>query len=135
MVNTIARKKIIGFSYWGCTILLSLGMLAGGIAQVTLARANVEGMKHLGYPLYLLPLLGVWKITGVITLLVPGLQLVKEWAYAGFFFAMSGAVISHLTSGDSVDKWIVPFIFLLLTCASWYLRPDNRKILHSETSN
>ncbi len=103
-------------------------MLAGGIAQVFQAKANVDGIIHLGYPLYFMTILGTWKILGVIALMVPGYGLIKEWAYAGFFFAMSGAFISHIVSGDGIEKWVAPFIFMLLTMASWKLRPENKKL-------
>src|SRR5690606_19713405 len=89
-------KKII---YWVATIWLSLGMFSTGIVQLLKMKEDVAKMEHLHYPLYLLTILGVWKILGVIVILLPKLPVVKEWAYAGFFFAMSGAMISHIVSG------------------------------------
>lgn len=71
--------------YWIATILLSLGMLSGGIAQILKVQQNMDGIVHLGYPIYLMPLLGVWKILGVIAILIPKFKLLKEWTYAGFF--------------------------------------------------
>jgi len=130
-METEKSRNVNKFKKWGCwvsTILLSLGMLAGGISQIFQAKANADGMIQLSYPLYFMTILGTWKILGVIVLLIPGYTLVKEWAYAGFFFAMSGAVISHIVTGDGVEKWIPPFIFMLLTIASWKLRPENKKI-------
>ena len=114
--------------YWISTVLLALGMLSGGIAQLIRATPNVEGITHLGYPVYLLTILGVWKILGVIALLVPNFKLVKEWAYAGFFFAMSGAFFSHLASGDGFGEIFPSLLFLILTVISWYFRPENRKL-------
>lgn len=114
--------------YWISTILLSLGMLFGGLAQIFRVKENVEGIIHLGYPIYLMSILGVWKVLGVIAILIPKFTLLKEWAYAGFFFAMSGAVISHVTIGDGFIHYIAPLIFTLLTAVSWYYRPLNRKI-------
>jgi hypothetical protein len=72
-------------------------MVSTGIAQL-LKMKEVDMMTHLGYPLYFLTILGVWKMLGVVTVLIPKFPLLKEWAYAGFFFAMSGAVFSHLAS-------------------------------------
>ena len=121
-----AKSKV--FVYWITTGFLCLGMIGGGIAQLMHAKPNVEGMLHLGYPLYLLNLLGIWKIAGAIAILVPGFLLVKEWAYAGLFFAMTGAVVSHIASGDAVQLWIASFVFAMLVVISWYSRPDNRKL-------
>lgn len=84
-------------------------------------------MRHLGYPLYFLIMLGAWKILGVAAILVPRFPLIKEWAYAGFFFAMSGAVFSHLAVGDGAKEFFGPVLLLLLTVVSWYFRPADRK--------
>lgn len=65
---------------------------------------------------------------GVVAVLVPGIPLVKEWAYAGFFFVMSGAIVSHIAVGDPVSQIFPPLLLLVLTVVSWYLRPENRKL-------
>jgi hypothetical protein len=72
-------------------------------------------------------LLAVWKFLGVIAVLMPRFPLLKEWAYAGFFFAMSGAVISHLAMGDSAKEFFGPVLLIVLTIISWYFRPADRK--------
>lgn len=118
-------NKII---YWTATILLSFGMFSGGIAQLVKVQQNVDGITHLGYPIYLMYILGVWKILGVITILIPKFKLLKEWAYAGFFFAMTGALISHISVGDNFSQFFAPLIFAILTIVSWYFRPNDRKI-------
>ena len=115
--------------YWITTGLLCLGMLSGGTAQLMQLQQNTDGIKHLGYPTYLLTILGVWKILGSVALLVPQMPLYKEWAYAGFFFVLSGALFSHLYSADGIKEIAAPIIFILLTVLSWYLRPSSRKIL------
>jgi uncharacterized membrane protein len=120
------KPKTIG--YWISTGLLSLGMLAGGIGQLMQEKFNVIGVTHLGYPVYILFILGTWKLLGVVAILAPNLKLIKEWAYAGFFFLLTGAVISHIVSGDKVVEYIAPFIFACLVVTSWYMRPDNRKL-------
>jgi hypothetical protein len=123
------RNKII---YWIATIWLALGMLSTGIAQLLTAKSGQGGadmITHLGYPVYLLTLLGIWKILGAVTVLIPKFVLLKEWAYAGFFFAMSGAVFSHIASGDPVNKIFPALLLIILTVASWYFRPANRKII------
>lgn len=126
------RSKII---YWIATIWLSLGMLATGILQLSKAKAEgatappgVEGIIHLGYPVYLLTIIGVWKVLGVIAILIPKFPLLKEWAYAGFFFIISGAVFSHIAVSDATVELIPSLLLLTMTVLSWYFRPSNRKI-------
>ena len=120
------RYKII---YWISTIWLALGMLSTGIVQLLKLQADVDLMTRLGYPVYLLTILGVWKMLGVVAVLIPKFPLLKEWAYAGFFFAMSGAVYSHIASGNSVNEIFPPLLLLILTMVSWYFRPADRKII------
>jgi uncharacterized membrane protein YphA (DoxX/SURF4 family) len=120
------RNKII---YWISTIWLALGMLSTGAVQLFKLKADVDQITHLGYPVYLLTILGVWKILGVVAVLIPKFPRLKEWAYAGFFFAMSGAAISHIVSGDSVKEIFPSLLLLILTVVSWYFRPENRKII------
>lgn len=120
------RNKII---YWGITGFLAFGMLAQGITQITHATGYVDILVHLGYPIYLLTILGVWKILGVVAMLIPKFKLLKEWAYAGFFFVMSGALFSHITLGDSLKETFPSLLLLLLTIASWYFRPADRKLI------
>lgn len=118
------RNKII---YWVATLWLALGMVSTGIVQLIKMKEETEMMVHLGYPLYFLTLLGVWKLLGVIAILIPKFPLLKEWAYAGFFFAMSGAVFSHLASGDAAKELFGPVLLIVLTVISWYFRPAERK--------
>lgn len=127
------RNKII---YGISTLWLSLGMLSTGTLQLFRAKAEgalappgVYGITHLGYPVYFLTILGVWKILGVVALLIPKFPLLKEWAYAGFFFAMSGAIFSHIASADPLVENIPALLLLVLTVLSWYFRPADRKIV------
>jgi hypothetical protein len=119
------RNKII---YWVSTVWLALGMLSSGIVQLIKLPEEVDMMTHLGYPLYFLTILGIWKLLGVITVLIPKFPLLKEWAYAGFFFTMSGAVFSHIAGGDGAKEFFGPVLLLILTVASWYFRPADRKV-------
>lgn len=123
------RYKII---YWVATIWLSLGMVSTGIVQFIQMEEEVQKMNTLGYPSYFLTIIGVWKILGVVAVLIPKFPLLKEWAYAGFFFLMSGAVFSHLAVGDHAIEFFGPSLLILLTLFSWYFRPDNRKLIHSK---
>ncbi|MDE3142927.1 MAG: DoxX family protein [Bacteroidota bacterium] len=105
-------------------------MLQSGIFAVLRTRQWVDLVGGLGYPLYFLTILGVWKILGVIAILIPRFKLLKEWAYAGFFFAMTGAIASHLASADHSLKGLIgPFFQLVFVVLSWYFRPSNRKIV------
>lgn len=126
-MNSMAkRKKII---YWIATIWLSLGMALTGIVQLLQIKDEADLFTRLGYPVYLLTILGVWKLLGVIAVLVPKFPVLKEWAYAGFFFVMSGAVISHLAVNDPVKELFSPVLLLVLTGVSWYSRPADRKTI------
>ena len=116
--------------YWIATALLAFGMLGSGFAQIFHAQDMINLVTPLGYPVYFLSIIGVWKVLGVIAILLPGFTLVKEWAYAGFFFVMTGALISHLASGDhSISGIIGPFMQTIFVILSWYFRPANRKIV------
>ena len=109
------RNKII---YWVATIWLALGMTSTGIVQFLKMKEEVDLMTRLGYPIYFLTMLGIWKILGVVTVLIPKFPLLKEWAYAGFFFAMSGAVFSHLASGSAAAEYFGPILLIVLTVVS-----------------
>ncbi|HEY8957755.1 DoxX family protein [Chitinophaga sp.] len=119
------RNKII---YWIATLWLALGMTSTGIVQLLRIKQEQDFTANLGYPDYFLTILGTWKLLGVVAILVPRSPLIKEWAYAGFFFAMSGAAFSHILSGTT--KEIFPCLLLLaLTITSWYFRPADRKLI------
>jgi hypothetical protein len=120
------RNKII---YWVATIWLALGMVSSGVVQLIPMQEEAEKMKVLGYPMYFLTIIGVWKMFGVLAVLFPKLPLLKEWAYAGFFFLISGAVLSHIARGDSANEFFGPILLLLLTVVSWYFRPADRKMV------
>jgi len=121
------KNKII---YWVATGFLAFGMLAQGFAQISHTNGYIDMIvAHLGYPSYFLYIIGVWKILGVIAVLVPDFKLLKEWAYAGFFFVMSGAVFSHVASGDSIYSLAPALLLLIVIVVSWYFRPADRKII------
>ncbi|MEZ4804732.1 MAG: DoxX family protein [Bacteroidia bacterium] len=119
------RNKII---YWISTALLSFGMLGSGISQILHLEEMKELIAHVGYPMYFMYIIGIWKILGVIAILIPKYPLLKEWAYAGFFFVMSGALISHLFMGDSGSAVFGPLFQTIFVVLSWYFRPEDRKL-------
>jgi uncharacterized membrane protein YphA (DoxX/SURF4 family) len=126
-------QKII---YWVATLWLASGMLASGAQQLlqrkmegAISPPGVEGITQLGFPVYFLTIIGIWKILGVVALLVPKFPLLKEWAYAGFFFIMTGAIYTHVALGHSFTVIFPSLLLLILTVVSWYFRPASRKIL------
>lgn len=119
------RNKII---YWVATVWLAVAMIASGIQQIFTIGGFVEIMERLGFPTYFSVILGVWKTAGVVAILIPKFPLLKEWAYAGFFFVMSGAIGSHLAVGDEAIELFAPTFLLTLTVVSWYFRPTDRKL-------
>ena len=121
------KKKTLW--YWIITVMLSFFIFSGGLAQALRVEGVVQGFKPLGYPTYFIALIGVWKMLGVIAILIPKFKLLKEWAYAGIFFVMSGAVISHIASNDISVQIIAPFVLAIFAVLSWYLRPADRKII------
>ena len=125
MEKATKRNRII---YWIATLWLSLGMTATGMVQLLQNKEEAAMFSRLGYPMYLLIIIGVWKLLGVIAVLVPKFPLVKEWAYAGFFFLMSGAICSHLVLGDSIKDLFPSILLLTLTLVSWYFRPASRTL-------
>lgn len=104
-------------------------MVSTGIVQLLRMKEEANMFSHLGYPGYLLTILGIWKILGVIAVLIPRFPVLKEWAYAGFFFAMSGAVFSHFAAGDGAVEFFGPTLLIVLTGISWYFRPADRKVI------
>ena len=120
------QTKLRHSAYWVTTGLLAALFLASGAAELSSSAAVVSGMLALGYPLYFVSILGVWKILGAAALLAPRLPRLKEWAYAGIFFDLTGAAISHAVSGDPPGKVVTPLVFLAFTAASWALRPASR---------
>jgi len=118
------KGKVIG--YWVATVLTTLLMLPGGVMDLLNLPQAQEIMKHLGYPNYVAPMLGAWKILGTIVILAPGLQRAKEWAYAGMVIDLVGAGVSHSMSGDGPGNWALPFVGVLFVAASSVLRPQSR---------
>jgi hypothetical protein len=121
------KRKLIW--YWIITVLLSFCIFFGGLSQALQLKEVLQGFKPLGYPTYFISLIGIWKMLGVIAILVPKFPLLKEWAYAGIFFTMSGAVISHIASDDIKVQIISPIVLAIFTVLSWYLRPASRKLI------
>lgn len=128
-VETQLQGKLI--AYWFITLLLAGAITLSGIGQLMRIGGNIELVTSIGYPLYITTILGTWKILGVIAIVVPRFPRLKEWAYAGLFFLMTGAAVSHAFADDYGDygfHFILPLLYAALNIASWALRPKNRKL-------
>jgi hypothetical protein len=125
MKDGATKAKTIG--YWVTTGLLVFCM-TGGIFELLGVKTTIEGIMRLGYPSYIIPALGLGKVLAILALLWPGFPRLKEWAYAGIFFNMMGALVSHVARND--DAWIivVNVAIAATTLASWALRPQNRRL-------
>lgn len=123
-----AEMKTKTLAYWTATAVIVAELIWGGVLDLTRAGSVVSSLDHLGYPSYLLPILGTWRLLAAAALLVPGLPRLKEWAYAGTFFELTGAALSGLAKGGSTVSVATAFILAALTLASWALRPQSRML-------
>jgi hypothetical protein len=113
--------------YWVTTGLTAAFFIFGGVMDIQRGPEVVKGLGHLGYPVYVGTILGVWKILGALAILAPRMPILKEWAYAGIFFDVTGAAASHAFSGDGAKEIASPLIFMVVAMISWALRPPSRK--------
>lgn len=124
--DKVQGTRIRPAGYWIVTGLLVAELLVGGLWDVAHTRHVVEVVMQLGYPAYILTILGVWKLLAVPALLAPRLPLLKEWAYAGVFFEMTGAAVSHMARGGGPEV-VVTLVTAVLVVISWWLRPASRR--------
>jgi uncharacterized membrane protein len=120
-----SRTRII--AYWVTTAIIAAEFAVGGVMDLLRAPLFFEILKRLGYPGYFSIILGIWKVLGAVAVVVPRFRRLKEWAYAGMFFTMTGAVASHLAVGDPAVMLVAPIVFTGLVLASWALRPPPRR--------
>ncbi len=114
-------------AYWLFTVIVAFELAAGALWDLLRIEYVRVVLAHLGYPLYLLIILGAWRIPSALVLLVPRFPRLKEWAYAGAFFNYTVAAVSHFLAGDHVGQWAAPTIFSAFTLVSWALRPASRR--------
>ena len=124
--------RVRNIAYWVTTALTAAAFALGGVVDIARGKEVVEGMNHLGYPLYFATILGIWKVLGALAILAPRLPVLKEWAYAGIFFDLTGAAASHAFSGDGIGNIATPLIMLVVAAASWALRPPSRRLIGRE---
>jgi len=115
-------------AYWITTVLGPTSFVIGGVLGLRQSPDVVAGIHHLGYPVYFASLLSAWKLLGAIAITAPRFPRLKEWAYAGFVFDLTGAAVSHAAVGDSAGDIVAPLVFLALVIASWALRPESRRL-------
>jgi uncharacterized membrane protein YphA (DoxX/SURF4 family) len=121
------KLKTVG--YWTATGLIAFAFGPGAIPDLIQAPPALAFVAPLGYPAYFLSILGAWKILGAIAILVPRFPRLKEWAYAGIFFDLTGAAISHAARGNGILNVIIPLVLVGVAFASWALRPEGRTLL------
>lgn len=122
-----AAKKTKTIAYWATTGALAFCM-TGGIFELLSVQATVDGITKLGYPPYIIPLLGLGKCLAMLAILWPGVPRLKEWAYAGLFFNMMGALVSHVAHRDPAWTIVVSVTVAAIVLASWALRPQSRRL-------
>jgi DoxX-like protein len=120
--------KLKSTSYWVVTAMVAFFIGSGGAAELARVPGTVEGLVQLGYPVYFATIIGFWKVLGSIAILVPGFPRLKEWAYAGIFFNMTGAAATGVFVGAAAWHVIVDLVLTALTIASWALRPASRRL-------
>jgi uncharacterized membrane protein YphA (DoxX/SURF4 family) len=122
----VTKPRAIG--YWTTTTILALTLLSGGVAQMLGWHEAVEGVVRLGYPAYVVTIIGVWKLLGGIAVLVPRFPRLKEWAYAGVIIDLTGASISSAASDVGIRHVVTPLVLAIIALASWALRPEGRRL-------
>jgi len=120
--------KLKSTGYWVVTGMVAFFIGSGGAAELMRVPGNVEGLVHLGYPVYFATIIGFWKVLGAVAILVPGFPRLKEWAYAGIFFNMTGAAATGVFTHSAEWHMIVDLVLAALTVASWALRPASRRL-------
>ena len=115
-------------AYGVTTGLAAFVFLSSGAVNIARPGFVRVAMAHLGYPAYFVTVLGVWKVLGGVAILAPGLPRLKEWAYAGMVFDLTGAAASHAAVGDPAATAVAPLVFAGVVMASWALRPEGRKL-------
>ena len=130
--SSLATAKAASVGYWICTSLTAFFFVSGGLAYAMGVPDVVDGVTQLGFPLYFVRMLGVWKVVGGLAILVPGFPRLKEWAYAGIFFDLTGASVASAVMGASIGaEWwhvLAPMFVAAIMVGSWMLRPASRRL-------
>ena len=128
MTSDTKAERNRAIAYWVATALLVFELVLGGVWDVLRVPHVRAVMERLGYPTYFVVILGVWKLLGAVALVIPRFPRLKEWAYAGMVFNLTGALVSHVASGDiEVGPMVYLVVMTGVTAASWSLRPASRR--------
>jgi hypothetical protein len=131
-VSSLAAARAASVAYWICTALTAFFFVSGGLAYAVGVPDVVDGVVQLGFPLYFVRMLGVWKVLGGLAIVVPGFPRLKEWAYAGILFDLTGASFASAVMGASIGaEWwhvLAPLTVAAIMVGSWALRPASRRL-------
>ena len=130
--NPVKIARATSVAYWASTVFAALALAATGTADLLRLPTIMEGLAHLGYPAYFATLLGTWELLGAWAIVAPSHPRIQEWAYAGMFFTLTGATLSHVTTGDPGGKVLLPLVLLGSVIVSWMLRPAREARVRSE---
>lgn len=129
LASSAAPSRSRTFAYWATTVIVAAEFLVGGVMDLMRVPPFFGVMLHLGYPPYFSVIIGIWKVLGAVAVLLPRSARLKEWAYAGMVFDLTGAAASHLAVGDGAGALVAPLVFAGLVMVSWALRPLTRRDL------
>lgn len=121
--------------YVTSTVILALEIAAGAFMDLAHLPYVVREVRSIGYPIYVLYIVGIWKVLAVGALLWPGFPRLREWAYAGVFFEMFGAVESQVLAGNGFGRYALPLAFTFLTLVSWWFQPDGESLPFQRRAN
>jgi len=132
LASASATAGAASIAYWICTALTAFFFVSGGLAYALAVPDVVDGVTVLGFPVYFVRMLGVWKVLGGLAILAPGLPRVKEWAYAGILFDLIGASVASSVMGAAIGaEWwhvLAPMMVAAIMAGSWALRPSSRRL-------
>ena len=131
-VSGLTTARVRAIAYWICTAATAFFFVSGGLAYALAVPDVADGVLQLGFPLYFVRLLGVWKVLGGLAIVAPGLPRLKEWAYAGIFFDLTAASVASATMGAAIGaQWWhawAPLMVAAIMVGSWALRPTSRRL-------
>lgn len=127
-MNAQTNSRGVRAMYWISTVIAALAFAVPGVANLVRAPHIAHDMAHLGYPAYFMTILGSWKLLAVMAILAPRAPRLKEWAYAGMIFDLTGAAISRAVARDGPVLIVIPLLIAGVVIASWALRPEERML-------
>ena len=132
-VNVHAFPRTWRIVYWVATVFVAGNAAGAGMMDILRIQPLFGVLLHLGFPAYFAAILGIWKVLGGVALVAPRYPLLKEWAYAGMFFDFSAALVAHASTGDATVAFVGPVVSIGALIASWYLRPQSRRVAETYT--